>query len=87
MSAFEGLLVGDGAEWTAAVCDAIESTKKMRPKIASATHLFSGRKGQPFTQEGFQAAWQRAMAAWLSEMPDELRAAARGAGGGNDGRK
>jgi integrase len=58
-------------EWTAALRDAIEAAKKMRPKIASATHLFSGRKGQPFTQEGFQAAWQRAMAAWLSEMPEE----------------
>ena len=64
-------------EWTAALRDAIEAAKKMRPKIASATHLFSGRKGQPFTQEGLQGAWQRAMAAWLSEMPEERRAAAR----------
>jgi integrase len=64
-------------EWTAALRDAIEAAKKMRPKIANATHLFSGRKGQPFTQEGFQSAWQRAMAAWLSEMPQERCAAAR----------
>ena len=32
-------------EWTAALRDAIEAAKKMRPKIASATHLFSGAKG------------------------------------------
>jgi integrase len=64
-------------EWTQALRDAVNEAKALPRKIKSATHVFTGRKGQPLTQEGFQSSWQRAMGKWLQQFAEEERAARR----------
>ena len=47
-------------EWNSDLRSTVESIKGLRRPVRS-LHLFTTQDGQPFTQKGFNSAWQRAM--------------------------
>lgn len=50
-------------EWTPTLREAVEYAKSLRRKITS-LYLFCSRRGQPYTDAGFKATWNRVQIRW-----------------------